>query len=192
MIYSFIWKNKNMVKRTTLIASIEEGGLNMIDLESHVKACEAIWVNKILSSTGDWATFGKHYINQFGPNNLIVRCSFSDKRTFPPIKGIPEFYQNVIIYFNLSKEIRSINDQEYLLNEVIWGNVCFTQYSKQSKSEETIFFKNWIDSGIITLKSLCIIEGCIDVNFIYQKVHNKQNIYCKILCLKRVLRQYTT
>ena len=189
-IYNCIWNNKDMVKRTTLIAPIEEGGLNMFDLESHVMACRAMWVSRILTGTGDWAIFGKQYINQFGPNNLILRCNFSEKKTFPLIQRIPKFYQNIIICFNTVKEATPIKDKETLLNQILWGNKHFTYYSKQSKSMETIFFKNWIDSGIITLNSLRIVKGHLDADFIYQKVKNKQNIYCEILCIQTVLKPY--
>jgi len=37
-IHSFIWKGKDMVKRSALINDIEDGGLKMLDLESMISA----------------------------------------------------------------------------------------------------------------------------------------------------------
>ena len=50
VIYSFIWKAKNKVKRSALINDIEDGGLKMLDLESMISAQRVIFVKNMLKT----------------------------------------------------------------------------------------------------------------------------------------------
>lgn len=50
MLYSFIWsKNVHKIKKNTLIAPIEAGGLGMIDMKSCNLAAKGTWVCRLLS-----------------------------------------------------------------------------------------------------------------------------------------------
>ena len=49
-LYSFIWsKNVHKIKKNTLIAPIEAGGLGMIDIKSCNLAAKGTWVRRLLS-----------------------------------------------------------------------------------------------------------------------------------------------
>jgi hypothetical protein len=46
--YNFIWHNKpEKIKRLTLIAEYEKGGLKMLDIDSFLKAQKAMWVKRL-------------------------------------------------------------------------------------------------------------------------------------------------
>jgi uncharacterized membrane protein len=48
--YQFIWHNKpDKIKRQTLIAEYEKGGLKMIDICSFLKAQKAMWVKRFMT-----------------------------------------------------------------------------------------------------------------------------------------------
>lgn len=47
IIFSFIWGNRERIKRKTLIRSINEGGIGITDFESKIKAIKAAWVTHI-------------------------------------------------------------------------------------------------------------------------------------------------
>ena len=79
---------------------------------------------------------------------------------------------------------------ETLLNEVLWGNVLFTYQHVSTKHNVTLFFKNWVSSGLIYLRSLKFVNGEIDETYIYNKLDNKRNIYCEILTMKRAILPY--
>ena len=49
ILYGFIWGKIDRIKRNTLICNIQEGGLNMIDIESHIEALNATWIERILN-----------------------------------------------------------------------------------------------------------------------------------------------
>ena len=62
MFFAFVWNSKDHIKRNTLIGDIYQGGLNMPDIESKIKALKATWVSKILNSSDKWSFLGKYYL----------------------------------------------------------------------------------------------------------------------------------
>ena len=189
-IYKFVWESKDKIKRSTMISDIADGGLNLIDFDSKVKTLRAMWANRVLNDKADWTFFGKAYFSIFGPENLFLNFNFTDCKQLPLIKTIPTFYQNTILSFNKSKEVKIPTNLQDLQNQVLWGNVIFTQYNNRTKHDETLFFKNWINAGFHFVKSLKFINGALDETYIYDKIIDKRNIYCEILSLKKALSPY--
>ena len=149
--FKFIWGKQNLVKRKTLTANISKGDLIMIDIESQMSACRATWIHKIINSDGDWAFLGKNYIEQFGQNQLILKTNFCNSKYLPNIKSILLFYQNIILSFNRSKQFTTICDEQSLLDQVLWGNMHFLHEPSVPNQKQTLFFKRWIESGLIYL-----------------------------------------
>ena len=48
LIYGFIWRGNDKIKRSAIINDIENGGLKMLDLESMIKAQRGIALKKYL------------------------------------------------------------------------------------------------------------------------------------------------
>lgn len=48
LIFNFLWKKKDRIKRNTLIGEIEEGGIGIVDIESKFLAAKASWISRIL------------------------------------------------------------------------------------------------------------------------------------------------
>ena len=77
------------------------------------------------------------------------------------------------------------------LEEIIWGNLHFTYFSKETKNCEVLYFKNWINAGLIYINSLKFTENQIDVEYIYSKIKDKRNIYSEIFDVKEALRPFS-
>ena len=45
--------------------------------------------------------------------------------------------------------------------------------------KQTLYFKHWVDSGIITFNNLKVVNGVIDEHYLYE-TKNKQNIFQEI------------
>ena len=60
IIYKFIWESKDKIKRTTIISDIADGGLNLTDFDSKVKALRAMWAKRVLNNKADWTFLGRH------------------------------------------------------------------------------------------------------------------------------------
>ena len=52
--YKFLWNSHDRIKRNTLIADINEGGIQMMDIESQFEALKASWVVKLINSNESW------------------------------------------------------------------------------------------------------------------------------------------
>ena len=118
--YSYLWI-KERVRRNTIIGDLEEGGANMLDVESHFKALKANWVSRILLSNDRlWAVFARFYCNYFGKDYLVLNMSFKNVAMFPAIKAIPEFYQEIIIYYNECKTPLRLNESN-IHDQLLWG-----------------------------------------------------------------------
>ena len=64
----FIWDDKtDKVKRNTMIANFEMGGLNMINIESYFTSLRASWVSIFVS--GGWTLGNWYHINTL--DNLV-------------------------------------------------------------------------------------------------------------------------
>ena len=78
--YSYLWI-KDRVRRNTIIGDLEEGGANMLDVESHFKALKANWVSRILLSNDRlWAVFARFYSlfwkGLFSTKYVLQKCSY--------------------------------------------------------------------------------------------------------------------
>ena len=90
-----------------------------------------------MNSFAVWAFLGKTYIDQFGPNQLIVRRNFCDQKYLPYIKRIPLIYQNVILPFSRAKQLITINDEHIFLDQVLRGNIHFLCDTSESRERQT-------------------------------------------------------
>jgi hypothetical protein len=65
--YNFIWHNKpDKIKRLTLIAENEKGGLKMLDIGSFLKAQKAMWVKRLQTpDKASWKAAPTFYLRVF-------------------------------------------------------------------------------------------------------------------------------
>lgn len=100
IIYDFIWNGgKGMIKRSTLINNIEDGGLKMVDIKSMFKALQIKWVQRFNDSIGSsaWKNIFKEFIAPYG-GDLIFYCNLTASQV-KLWKNIPLFYKNIIISY---------------------------------------------------------------------------------------------
>ena len=87
----------------------------MMDVESHFLALKASWVHRIMESdSSNWGFIAKFNLSFVFPN--IINFSFDNKRSFPNMKVILEFYQEVLLGFYKAKKVkRPITRDEILI-----------------------------------------------------------------------------
>ena len=151
----------------------------MIDIASKLKAMKASWVYKLKNEDSDWNVLGNEYLNSLGENNLTLYYNFTNSKQFPLISSIPIFYQNMILAYNEAKTIITPDSHLQLLDEVLWGNVLFTCYNGMSRQHETLFFRNWVSSGIITVRCLKFTDGHVDEQYVYNTISVKETYIVK-------------
>lgn len=187
MFFSFVWPTIERIKRNTLIGPKEEGGLQMTHTESLFDALNSSWIKRFLmvdsKEPPTWSIIPKYYLNKIGDNYLALHFNL-DADILPIINTLPHFYSQVIKSWNKAKEVKGPDDTN-LLNEMIWGNKYVTIKSKRSK--QALYFKNWIEVGIIFIKDLMINNSVVDDIYVYNKLANKINFFHEMTVVKKAL-----
>jgi hypothetical protein len=181
ILFNFLWSGNDKIKRDTVIGNIDRGGLGMIDFKIFANAIKASWIDRILNPLSiGWNFFVKNYLCRIGLEKVLekVNCNTLFKHNL--LKSIPKFYLQIIESFQET-------NQEILLNSFdelcLWGN-------KQLKNKEgkSLFFPEWIKSGILFVKDLPLINYKIDITNLCGKVENKSNIFCEIIQMNFALK----
>ena len=122
IIFQFIWKGKDKVKRSTLIGDVENGGLKAPHLESVVKTQRMMCCKKLAEAQpSSWKLIFLHYLKPVG-GKLLLACDFDVKKL--PIK-LPDFYEECLKCFaEISVGSKMKNDQmsNDVARVIIWNN----------------------------------------------------------------------
>ena len=68
---------------------MEEGGLNMVDIESFFNSLQARWIDRIVESKENWAYIENKLIDNYAPHKLLLKTS-ELKNDY--IQTLPDFY----------------------------------------------------------------------------------------------------
>ena len=79
ILFNFIWKGKNKVKRSVLISDEENGGLRAPHLESIIKTQQIMCCKKFAKAQqSSWKMILSQYLKQVG-GKLVLACRFELK-----------------------------------------------------------------------------------------------------------------
>lgn len=142
IIFNFIWSGKpDKVKRSTLIATIPNGGLNALHISSFINSLKCTWVKRyITDNTGSWKLFFDYHLKHYG-KSLIFQCNYLG--------------QDVQINNNFIRDVCSawaiynyVVCKENFGNEIIWNN------SNIKINNNTIFHRQLYVKGVMYLGDL--------------------------------------
>ena len=175
-IFRHLWGKRDRIKRKSITNKLEDGGLNMVDFKSQISAMKAAWEARIVTAPNNhlWAFLPKLYLSKYGEDFLILKTTATDKAMISCVKSLSEFYQDVIISYNKSKVINYEDFCNNVLNQPIWGNKFIKFRNK------TLFIKNWIAEGIVSVKNLKIRNGVLDIAYLNDIVKDKRNFHIEI------------
>jgi exonuclease III len=186
-LYGFIWNKRDRIKRNTLIGKIEDGGLNMVDIQSHFEALKAAWKDRIISQPkSEWNRIAYKYINQFGKNGVIFETDITEIKDLERINNIPIFYKQVICSYNKAKIRESPKCYESLQNELLWGNKFLVNGDNQ-----IIYFKSWIESNILRVKDLILENGKLNTVAMFNKISNKRNYIAEAWQVGNAIKRFS-
>ena len=144
LLYSFVWKGKDKVKRRAFINPIDKGGLKMPNIESMISAQRIICIKRYLSiDPAGWKFFLDFYLKKVG-GKFLFHCNFNYTKL--PVT-LPEFYKECIVAWTLLNEDNPSSSAE-IANQVIWNNqfICI-----ESKS---VYNSRLINLGIVKIGDL--------------------------------------
>ena len=76
LLYSFVWRGKDKVKRSVLINPIVKGGLSMPDIDSMIKTQRIMCIKRYLALySAGWKLFLDFYLKNVG-GKFLFHCNF--------------------------------------------------------------------------------------------------------------------
>ena len=169
MFFNFLWNsNTNKIARNTIIRTIEQGGLKMIDIRSKVKALKIAWIKRaIYKPNSSWKLIIDELLGDL-TFDYAARCT---KLSEHYKQKLPFFYRNILNNLN-ELRLNTSSVRYEILNETLWYNKMIT-IDKQS-----IFWKNWHKKGIRYIDSLLDNQG----EFLtIEAINDKYNIHCTFM-----------
>ncbi len=183
ILYNFLWNNKERIQRNTLIGSVDNGGIAMIDIESKIKALKAGWI-KHITNDHKWNGVLRNMLYNIGFTiDTILQCNFRSVKVFPCIESLPRFYQQVFVNFNICKGINrlEVKSNRDIFREIIWGNELFKHKG------ECLYERGWMYSGIIYIKDLIGGDAFVNETDILKTLKSKVNWIAEYVKIRRVV-----
>ena len=149
IIFDFIWKGKDKVKRASLVGDIKDGGLKAPHLESIIKTHRIMLCQRLADGEPcNWKTILFHYLKQVG-GKFILCCNFDIKKL--PI-NLPMYYRECFECFSHCSAATDNNvlelSHEQISNTVLWNNkfICI--------NNKSVFNQSLVSKGIIKVGDL--------------------------------------
>lgn len=116
MIYKFLWKGSDKVTRVFVINSLTNGGLNLIDLETHTKALRLSWIPRVLDEREvPWKSYFRFYLKSYD-GFFLLKCNYDVKYLNLCLGG---FYSQLLTWW---AEFRNVFSDINYSHYVIWNN----------------------------------------------------------------------
>ena len=155
MIINFLFKSRQRLNHKCLINTVENGGINLVDIRCKISALKASWICR-WSNEAPWVALGNYFLQCTGCNyDMFLNMNICDSND-SILKNLPRFYKEAwLSYYSCrpKTEIQDLSPYNFLTS-IIWGNKYFQFKGK------CLYFKNWINAGIVYVKDLFNYEGC--------------------------------
>lgn len=149
VLFRFIWRGKDKVKRLSLISDYKEGGLRMPHIDTIVKTQRIMCLEKYSQVDNcSWKYFLNYYLRDVG-GPFLLQCNY-DTASLP--KNIPKFYRECLNEWEnyRRKQVSSLSD---VLEQIIWNNK-FIKIGGQSLYRNTLVRK-----GIVKMSDILTSRG---------------------------------
>ena len=118
LLYGFIWRGNDKIKRSALINDIENGGLKMLDIQSMILSQRIITLKRYIEEySNPWKHILDTFLGEVG-GKFILHCNF-DTRKLPIY--LPDFYKECLEAWS---DLNATNVVSYddVVNQTIWNN----------------------------------------------------------------------
>ena len=142
--YSFIWNGRDKVKRNVLSTSIENGGLNMLDIDSMIRTKRVICIKKYLEDyRSPWKFFLEERLSSVG-GSFALHCNFNTSKL---LAKLPPFYKQCFDAWSDLNTKAPTSHQE-IVNEIIWNNKFLCVNNK------SVFRRDLFSMGLLKIGDL--------------------------------------
>ena len=118
MVFEFIWnRGRDRLKRTTVISSVANGGLQAPDFQTMVNAARLKWIKKTISNTeAPWRYILENYLEGMNIRLNILLHSDFDVKSMGLNKSttLPEFYKEMLMLWSLIGNTMPVDKKHFL------------------------------------------------------------------------------
>ena len=150
VILDFIWNGSTpKIAYSTLIQSIEKGGLKLVDFRTKVKSFSISWVKRFSNdSLGKWKALPREF---YKTDNL--NYFFSSNMSPIEILDGPQIYKTIQNNWSEITQVRNCGDIKIVHNQILWLNRYITIQNK------AFVWKKWKDAGIHKINDIVNHNG---------------------------------
>ena len=174
LFYNFVWGNRAKVKKENMINTLQNGGMNMVDMCTQFISLRIKWLFSFLSfkeiqeKKGKWIIFFEYWIEKLGGIDIIMNCKCLPKYVTSYRGKIPDFYCDLLCTWFTVKRVNYVKDIHHtygsVTKEMIWLN-CDIKFKGKA-----LLYTNWIKSGILFLGDIVIGNRFLTVKELKDKL----------------------
>ena len=149
LLYGFIWKGNDKIKRTALINDTENGGLKMLDIQSMILSQRVIVLKRFIEGyNSPWKSVLETFLGDIGGKSILC-CNF-DTRKLPIY--LPDFYEECLDAWS-DVGTTSVVSYDDVVNQTIWNNKFILIENK------SCYIKHLAVHGIVKIGDLISDNG---------------------------------
>ena len=131
LFYNFLWGNRAKVKKENMINTLQNGGMNMVDMCTQFMSLRIKWLFSFLSfkelqeKKGKWIFFFEYWIEKLGGIDIIMNCKCLPKYVTSYRGKIPDFYCDLLCTWFTVKQVNYVKDIQthlwkcYKINDLV-------------------------------------------------------------------------
>jgi len=159
-LFNFLWGRTEKVKRRTMINDYKDGGLKMLHLPSFLESVKFNWIKRLTNENmANWKNIPLFEFQKINMGLDIFKCNCNYNSLNPiclqQLNHMSPFYCNLVELWFKCKSSLSVDLIKNPSQEVIWNNECIKYCGR------TLYFRDWIQNGFITISSLYNDDGSI-------------------------------
>lgn len=149
MLFNFIWKNKILYVRKSVITNQNHcGGLNFLDFTTLNNTFKINWIRQFINNpTSLWNFIPNYVFSKIGGLGFLLRCNFSVCKL--PLK-LSNFHKQMLLAWSLVYK-HNFSPHRCL----IWNSMDILYKRK------TLFFDNWFRNNILFVSQLFDSNGSL-------------------------------
>ena len=156
LLYGFIWKGNDKIKRTALINDIENGGLKMLDVQSMILSQRVVALKRFIEDyNSPWKSILETFLGDIG-GKFILCCNFDTRKLPLNLHTAHKFtYRTSTKCLDAWSDINTSNVVSYddVVNQTVWNNKFILIESK------SCYIKHLVAHGIVKIGDLISDDG---------------------------------
>ena len=149
IMFKFLWKGKDKIKRLALISEYKDGGLRMPYIESAITTQHIMCLKNFTESYfSPWKAVPSYFLKDCG--DFILRCNF--KPSDISYDHLTRFYCDCLTAISTINKKR-ISSSSQVLDEILWNNQFLRIGNKP------LFSKKLFAKGIVHVSDILLDDG---------------------------------